>query len=395
MSHDIQSHPHPHPSADIELPSPPTDGITHLAYGYTGLSNHSSDELLAVSSWDKTLRLYSTSSSSSSRGTYKPVSTIQHHSSVLSFTYNTHHENHDRSDQIYTGQLNGQVQSIDLHTLQSTVIHHNHVSGVKCMKYSSEHHLLLSAGWDGQLIAVDTRMQSNGQRNVILPTYQMSNPSKVYAMDINPSPPSSSHTHTHVHRSSPKNRIVLGLCNRQVYIYDIRKLEQPEQVRESSLINQTRSIACMPSGEGYVLTSIEGRISVEWYDPSDDVQLQKYAFKCHRQTKQTVSPTTGLEESTTYVYPVNVVLFHPIYHTFSSGGGDGQINVWDLHAKKRICQYPPYRTSIASLAYDRRGEHLAIAVSYMYEEGEKSEVPPDAVYIRKVNDHEVRPKALK
>jgi len=52
---------------------------------------------------------------------------------------------------------------------------------------------------------------------------------------------------------------------------------------------------------GYVLSSIEGRVSVEYFDPSPEIQSKKYAFKCHR----------GKEGETEVVYPVNSVAFHP------------------------------------------------------------------------------------
>jgi cell cycle arrest protein BUB3 len=58
---------------------------------------------------------------------------------------------------------------------------------------------------------------------------------------------------------------------------------------------------------GYATSSIEGRIAVEYFDPSPDVQQKKYAFKCHRQV---------IDEQD-YVYPVNALDFHPVYASFS------------------------------------------------------------------------------
>jgi hypothetical protein len=43
--------------------------------------------------------------------------------------------------------------------------------------------------------------------------------------------------------------------------------------RESSLKYMTRSLACMPTGEGYATASVEGRIAVEWFDVRDEVGL--------------------------------------------------------------------------------------------------------------------------
>jgi hypothetical protein len=40
----------------------------------------------------------------------------------------------------------------------------------------------------------------------------------------------------------------------------------------------------MIDGSGYCLSSIEGRVAVEYLDPDAQVQQYKYAFKCHRGT---------------------------------------------------------------------------------------------------------------
>lgn len=61
--------------------------------------------------------------------------------------------------------------------------------------------------------------------------------------------------------------------------------------------------------QGYVLSSIEGRVAVEYLDPSPEVQKKKYAFKCHRVKKD------GFE----YIHPVNAISFHNKYNTFATG----------------------------------------------------------------------------
>ena len=76
----------------------------------------------------------------------------------------------------------------------------------------------------------------------------------------------------------------------------------------------------------FVLTSIEGRVSVEYIDPAR--AGDKFAFKAHR------VKVDGVDT----IYSVNAVAFHPEYHTFATGGGDGFVNVWDGAKKRRLCQ---------------------------------------------------------
>lgn len=53
------------------------------------------------------------------------------------------------------------------------------------------------------------------------------------------------------------------------------------------------------SMQGYVLSSIEGRVAVEYFDQNPEVQKKKYAFKCHRIKEQSVEN----------IYPVNAIRY--------------------------------------------------------------------------------------
>ena len=67
------------------------------------------------------------------------------------------------------------------------------------------------------------------------------------------------------------------------------------------------------------------------------------------------------------------------------------MNIWDPFNKKRLCQFHRYPTSIASLAFSNDGSTLAIASSYMQEQGDISH-PEDTIFIRQVTDAETKPK---
>ena len=84
--------------------------------------------------------------------------------------------------------------------------------------------------------------------------------------------------------------------------------------------------------QGYVLSSIEGRVAVEYLDPSQEVQKKKYAFKCHRLKEN------GIEQ----VYPVNAISFHSVHNTFATGTtAPSHLSIYDLASfwegrKKRL-----------------------------------------------------------
>jgi len=268
---------------------------------------------------------------------------------------------------------------IDLNTAEQTVLS-THEAPVCNVVYSREHNLIVSASWDSTL-----HIHLGGNLNslpIIVPL-----PSKPFSISLT------------------ATKLVVAMASRSLHIYDLKALAlltaqsdstvpggnrvevEPWQRRESSLKFMTRAVACMPDDNGYASSSIEGRVAVEWFDPSPESQARKYAFKCHRQTA---------EDGVDVVYPVNALAFHPVFGTFASGGGDGVVALWDGISKRRIRQYQKYQTSVSAVAFSGSGQHLAVAVSPGFEDG-RDEVPEGSVkiYVRELGETEAKGKGAK
>lgn len=144
----------------------------------------------------------------------------------------------------------------------------------------------------------------------------------------------------------------------------------------------------MPNDDGYATSSIEGRVAVEWFDPSTESQARKYAFKCHRQPDA---------DGTDIVYPVNALAFHPNFNSFASGGGDGYVALWDAVAKRRIRQYQKYAASIAALCFSSDGKFLAVGVcpGFENEQEDYSGEGQTHVFIRELSETEAKGKGAK
>ena len=189
--------------------------------------------------------------------------------------------------------------------------------------------------------------------------------------------------------SQSPSKLVVAMAGRVLHIYDTRMLgtsadSEPWQRRESSLKFMTRAVACMPNDAGFASSSIEGRVAVEFYDPSEESQSRKYAFKCHRQVVDNVD----------VVYPVNALAFYPKFGTFASGGGDGVVALWDGDSKRRIRQYQKYPQSIASLSFNHDGTKLAVASCPGFEDGKDTEDPNETrIFIRTLAEGEAKSKA--
>ncbi|XP_071946802.1 mitotic checkpoint protein BUB3-like [Antedon mediterranea] len=321
-------------SNEFKLNQCPDDGISAAKF------SPKSSQFLLVSSWDESVRLYDVQSNLL-RTKYS------HSQAVLDccFYDGTH---------TYSGGLDKQLKVFDVNT-SSEITVGNHEGAIKCVEYCPDVNVIITGSWDQTVKLWDPRTPCNAG--------SFSQPDKVYTMAV------------------CGERLIVGTAGRKVLVWDLRNMGYVQQRRESSLKYQTRCIRSFPNKQGYVLSSIEGRVAVEYLDASPEIQKRKYAFKCHRLKNE------GKEE----IYPVNAIAFHSGHNTFASGGSDGFVNIWDGFNKKRLCQFHRYPTSISYLAFSHDGSILAIASSYMYENGDIDH-PDDAIFIRKVTDQETKPK---
>lgn len=251
----------------------------------------------------------------------------------------------------------------------------NHEDAIKSIVHNEQTGLLFTGSWDKTVCAWDERSAPSSARIASLPV-----PDKVYSMDI----------------CDDRNLLLVATAGRHIYLYDTRSLHQPLQKRESSLKYQTRTVRFFGATQdevggqgGFICASIEGRVAVDFIDASPEVQQSRYAFKCHRQSRNSEQ---GVME---VVYPVNAVACYPNPSksvSFFTGGSDGIINSWDRLLRKRIRQFPKYSTGISALAIDSTGSFLAIASSYSYDEGEKDH-PPESIFIRKLEDSDIKSKS--
>lgn len=256
--------------------------------------------------------------------------------------------NANDSTMMVAGLLDGNVTLCNLEA-RTPVVLGSHSDGVRVLVSAPNFGLIISGSWDGTVKCWDPRQER--------PVSTVPQEGKVFAAD------------------GVGNRLVVATANRHIAIWDLRKMQEPSQRRLSSLKTQSRSLHCMPDRKGFALGSVEGRVAVEYFDISADVQAKKYAFKCHRQVVDGVDT----------VYPVNAIVWHPSYGTFATGGCDGHVAIWDGNLKKRCALLPKYATSIASLSFSPDGNTLAIAVSYTWEQGDIAH-PADAIYVKDVSE---------
>lgn len=389
---------------DFTITNSPGKPITALSFS----PNPSQANRLLAASWDGTVRLYQlpwakdVAKAEDASSHTRLVHTFAHESAVLDVCW--------ISDTLAASVcVDRRVRLLNLLTGQTQVLG-KHEAAASKVRYSPSTNLLITSSWDATVMVWDTKKQPPRLVRTI------SLPDKVLAMDV--SPPyhqvSSSDSNTESIVKDAHPRLVVGMAGRAIHVFDLQKWRtlidanenandgsdddtawKAEQRRESSLKYMLRDLRCMPSGLGFALSSVEGRIAVEFFDASStDPSMQKYAFKCHRQA----------EDGTDTVYPVNAIAFHPVHGTFTSIGGDATWAIWDPTAKKRIRQYPKMASPLSAAAISSDGQIQAVASGFenvveQDDEIRREPLPPSdvqvatVIHVRTAAMDECRPRA--
>ncbi|SOV02953.1 related to mitotic checkpoint protein BUB3 [Ustilago sp. UG-2017a] len=377
-------------AVDLLLPDPPRGTVSAVVFSPTPAAPHIN---ILASSWDHRVHHYrinssvsdSASTSASDQDLVTKVQTFAHEAPVLDVCFIT-------DTLAASASVDRRVRLLDLQT-GKTLILGKHEDSLLKLRWCPQTQLLVSGSADRKLSFWNVSLEDPTKAG-LFKTLDM--PDKVIALDISPPFPLANGDSTPIYSASapgkphprdPTPRLVVGMTGRHVFVYDLLPLHsaidreqagervaerdwQPDQKRESSLKFMARDLRCMPSGDGYATSSIEGRIAVEFFDPNPKVQAMKYAFKCHRETVSegadplVVGVVEGEEEMETpydVVYPVHGIAFHPKHGTFASLGGDAVISVWDAAAKKRIRQYPKLTSPITAGTFDPSGTMLLVA----------------------------------
>lgn len=319
-------------SSEFQLKKPPTDAIQSIRFSQD-------NQHVLTASWDCTVRLYDVKANQI-RVQYN------HEAPVLDAAFQT-------PDSCWSAGADKKLKKFDLEYQKEYIIG-QHDEPIKCVQYLNNQKVVATGGWDSMLKLWDPRTSEL--------TSKHQHPDKIYTM------------------SASENTLIVGTAGRVITIWDLRNMSQVQ--RESLLKYQIRCIETFPDANGYVVGSIEGRVAVEYLE--QERQKQRYAFKCHR-NKDT---TTGLE----MIYPVHSISFHKRYNTFATGGGDGYVSIWDGKNKKRLVQFHRYPTAISSLCFSPDGTMLAIACSKLDIDEESCDATSDSIFIRHINDQEVRNK---
>lgn len=272
---------------------------------------------VAVTSWDGLLSIYQYNVEQ--RKVALEVR-LKHESPLLSCCYVVR----GRSRQIYVSSVQGEILEADLESERFIPVTNNVAElGVSCM--CSFEGQLICGSWDGSIQVVDCATNS------VRLLWKLEEKVKILSMDVN------------------EKKLIVATTGNKVRWFSL-PLEHPSEGIdvESGLKYQARDIKLTPVGDGYVTSSLDGRVAVEYFDD----ESRKFAFRCHRMNLV----------DTNMVFPVNTLSFVPETDILYTGGSDGYVSCWNLQTRKRVEQLPKFNEdSVVELQCN--GKVLVVATS--------------------------------
>ncbi|KAL2135377.1 hypothetical protein VTI74DRAFT_8789 [Chaetomium olivicolor] len=328
---------------DVELGSPPEDSISDLAFNPNPTDPK---DFLAVSSWDKKVRIYEILPNGQGQGKAQ----IEHDGPVFSVDF------FKDGQKVISAGADKQAKVLDLATGQSIQVA-QHDQPVRCVRYFEANGtpMAVTGSWDKTIKYWDFRSPQ--------PAGTVTCQERVYTMDVR------------------DNLLVVGTADRYINVINLKEPAKFYKTLQSPLKWQTRVVSCFTDSQGFAIGSIEGRCAIQYVEDKD--ASLNFSFKCHRDQPQ---------GNVTNVYAVNDISFHPQHGTFSTAGSDGTFHFWDKDAKHRLKGYPNVGGSITATTFNKNGTIFAYSISYDWSKGYQGNT---AGYPNKVMLHPVQPDECK
>lgn len=341
---------------DYTFPNPPSDSISCLAANGTATT---STTMLIAGSWDCNLYAYELQYNQGAFSGSVRHNQLTHEAPVLACDV--------ASDGMttFSAGCDGHVRmwNATQPPTSSTIIG-RHDQPIRNLKFMPEMNCVVTSSWDGTVRLWDCR---SPQAAGILPHAE-----RVYAMD------------------AKGQFIVVGTADKQIYVY-----QGSTKVAElrSSLNYQTRCISIFEDTQGFAMGSIEGRISLEYFQ---ELPIKKAAQNSGTAVKQQLrSFVFKFHRDGTDIYSVNSIDFNR-RNTFVTGGSDGVMAIWDKEARQRLVIFEAHkkRCPITCVKFSPNASMLFYSLSYDWSRGAENNLPTmgNNIVIHPLAETEIAPK---
>lgn len=308
---------------------------------------------LLVSSWDNRILIYDCSNET------RLATEIRTEAPPISLYALNHYK--------YVGLLDGTIKELDLENLK---LFSRNLSGLD-LDYKNginnicgvdhQPNSIIASSILGKLQLIDNR----NEKSILI---NLGKNKKIFTMDSN------------------ENILTVGLSDKLIEFHDIRNIGIPFETRELGLKYQIIQLKSFPNQEGFAISTVDGRVSMEYYDSSPEVQaMKKFTFKCHRFHDKTAQLDI--------VYPINSINFNKQFGTLFTAGSDGALCLWDVEKRKRMKLVHKFDDPIMKI--DSTNNLIAVATSddSFHRIGENTTMnkKPSRIFIKTLSDTECMP----
>lgn len=345
--------------AEIKVAQVPSDTISAMKFSPVS-------DILAVCSWDGSIYIYmlNTPGASYENMALKTSIPNSNASPFLCCCFST------SGDILYAGTADGKLCMINMATgnMTEAVVHEMGISSIAYTK----NNLIVTGSWDmkikiwspanmqvplnektfsGKIVDIDSK---NDLIFVSLSTNYVSAYSIYDFSSVIISKQTSSYGGSYMDNKYKSSSMGMG--------YQSASSDQKYNLKASA---QIRRIATLNAETIVAIANILGKVEISHIYKENSISTRvepSFSFRAHRVGK--------------YLYPINAMLFHPIFQkTLVTAGADGNIFLWNLNTKARIKAAGPSKEwSITSLCFDKTGRFLAYSVGYDWSKGYKETV---------------------
>lgn len=334
----------------FDLEGPPDDCISRIRWSPLACPM----ELLGVSSWDKTVRVYQVQQPQPDQVQTSPMAMQRHTLPVLDLSFSA-------DGRAFFGGCCKTAVEWNLTTNQTRQVaaHDLPVSCVEYVNTNVAQEMLITCGWDGKVRFWDLRQQA--------PAKEENLGAPIHAMDASTSP------------------MATFATGRKIVVYNLQNMVRHSEMEAHSMVKfGLRAVANLKNHTGLLMGSSEGRVALVPLNAQATPALS-CCFKAH-----CIENVPQKNHFT--MFPTNFVSAHPDAPVAVSGGGDGSVRVWSLTAKSRTFELQPRLHNGAPIpcsagALNARGTMIGFGLSYDWSMGKEGfdRSQPRAVSILPVN----------
>lgn len=311
-------------------------------------------ELLGVSSWDKTVRVFQVQQPQPDQVQSRPMAMQTHSLPVLDLSFSA-------DGRAFYGGCCKTAMEWNLTSNQTRQVA-AHDLPVSCLAYVNTgvaQEMLITGSWDGKVRFWDLRQQA--------PVREENLGAPVQCMDASTAP------------------MATFATGRKITIYNLQNMTKHSEMDAHNMVKYgLRSIANLKNHTGLLMGSSEGRVALVPLNAQATPNLS-CCFKAHC--------TENTPQKNHYtMYPTNFVCAHPEAAAAVSGGADGSVRVWSLNTKSRTFELPARQHNGQAVpcsggALNARGTMIGFALSYDWSMGKEGydRTQPRAVSILPVN----------